>query len=74
MVSRLVKNLPPLVHLKEAASFLGVNEGTIRRWVREGRIRCFKTAQGRSGHFLIPREEIARFLEEGIVPVPFAGR
>ncbi len=74
MVSRLVESLPPLVPLKAVASFLCVNERTVRRWVRAGRIRCFKTDPSRSGHLLVPREEVARFLEERIVPVPFAGQ
>ena len=46
--------------LAEAAPKLGVKVSTVRRWVREGRIKSVRTSSAVS-KILIPSEEIVRF-------------
>lgn len=46
----------------EAAEFFRVNERTIREWVRQGRMKVFRTTSGGSGRLLVTKGEIARVL------------
>ncbi|MCI0722931.1 MAG: helix-turn-helix domain-containing protein [Acidobacteria bacterium] len=46
-----------LLKVTDAARALGVSGETVRRWVREGRIRAVQTP---SGHLRIPQDEIDR--------------
>jgi excisionase family DNA binding protein len=45
--------------IHEATRFLGVSAQTIRRWEREGKIKCYRTA---GGYRVIPESEIIRIL------------
>ncbi|MGB9866278.1 MAG: IS607 family transposase, partial [Bacillota bacterium] len=47
--------------LRKAAEILGVHPVTLRRWEKEGRIRCIRTP---SGQRRFPRSEILRLLGE----------
>jgi hypothetical protein len=56
----------------EAGALLGKAEFTVREWCRLGRIRAEKRPCGRgaSQEWIIAREEIQRFREEGLLPNP----
>jgi excisionase family DNA binding protein len=45
--------------IHEATKLLGVSAQTIRRWEREGKIRCYRTA---GGYRVVPESEINRIL------------
>jgi len=49
--------------LRKAAAILGVHPITLRRWEREGKIRCIRTP---SGQRRFPRSEILRLLGENL--------
>jgi len=48
-----------LLRPKEACSRLGISYSTLRRWIREGRIRAVQTIGGR---YRIPESEVRRLL------------
>ncbi|MDN5347409.1 MAG: putative resolvase [Clostridia bacterium] len=49
--------------LRKAAEILGVHPVTLRRWEREGKIRCIRTP---SGQRRFPRSEVLRLLGEDL--------
>jgi putative resolvase len=51
-----------LYSLQEACEFLGVSPSTIRRWEREGKIRCVRTPGGQRR---VPESEVARLQSLG---------
>jgi len=51
-----------LLRPKEACSRLGISYSTLRRWVKEGRIRAVQTIGGR---YRIPESEVRRLLSGG---------
>jgi excisionase family DNA binding protein len=54
-----------------AAEALQVSIPTIKRWVREGHLKAFRTA---GGHFRISEEELQRFKEKQQMPSAAQGR
>lgn len=56
----------------EAAEILGKAEFTVREWCRLGRIHADKRACGRgqSQEWMIAHSELARYQNEGLLPVP----
>jgi hypothetical protein len=56
----------------EAAVMLGKAEFTVREWCRLGRILAEKRrcGRGRFQEWMIAREEIVRFRNEGLLPIP----
>ena len=52
------------VNLQEAARLLGVHDQTVRRWLREGRLRG--TLLSRRAGYRIRRSEVERALAEGL--------
>jgi len=52
-----------LLRPKEACSRLGVSYSTLRRWVKEGRIRAVQTIGGR---YRIPESEVRRLLSGAV--------
>ena len=50
--------------VKEAAARLKLNPETIRRWIRDGRIRAVSLGSDRAG-FRIPESEVLRLLGSG---------
>jgi len=52
-----------LLRPKEACSRLGVSYSTLRRWIREGRIRAVQTIGGR---YRIPESEVRRLLSGAV--------
>ncbi len=55
----------------EAAEMLGKAEFTVREWCRLGRIRAEKRrcGRGRFQEWMISRQELVRFRNEGLLPV-----
>lgn len=51
-----------LYKTSEAAAFLGVSTGTIKRWVRESKMKAIKTPGGRN---LFAEHDIKKILEGG---------
>lgn len=49
-----------LLRPKEACQLLGISYSTLRRWIREGKIRIVKTEGGK---FRIPYSEVKKYLE-----------
>ncbi len=60
----LVRDLPRLVGAQRAAEFLNVTTRTLRSWIRCGRLRAIRTAPCGGGRVLVPREELARFIDD----------
>jgi excisionase family DNA binding protein len=52
----------PTYTVKEAAQLLGKSQATIRRWIREGKLRSTKTSDSQQGQHLIPYASLAPFL------------
>ena len=50
-----------LLSMKRACERLGVHPNTLRRWIKEGRVRAVRTPKGR---FRIPEEEVLRLVGE----------
>ncbi len=48
--------------LKDAAILLGVHVNTIRRWIKEGKIKAVKMGK----NWKIPSEEMNRVSKEGV--------
>jgi len=56
----------PFLSPTEVALLLRVNESTVRRWIREGRLRALRTAR-RKGLIRVSREDLQRFLDNAVV-------
>ena len=69
-----VAELPALIRLSNVAKFLDVDQRTVRRYIRTGRLRAMKTAAGGSGRVRVARVELARFLATLTTHAPFDGR
>ena len=48
----------------ETAEFFRVDPRTIREWVRQGKLRVFRTTYGGSGRVIVTKAEIVRVLSE----------
>jgi excisionase family DNA binding protein len=48
---------------REAAVALGISYATLKRWVRDGKIRTIKTA---GGHHRLPESEVDRYLYRAV--------
>lgn len=55
-----------LLTLAEVAERLRVHEVTVRRYIRQGRIKAMK-GPGRAGHVRISEEALAEYLEQQAV-------
>ncbi len=38
--------------MREVGEYLGVNSSSVQRWVRDGKLKCFKTEEGDTRVFL----------------------
>ena len=47
----------------EVANLLSVSLWTIYRWIREGKLECFKLGGNRLGRTRISQDQVAKFLE-----------
>ena len=52
--------------VKEAAKILKKHPGTVRRWIREGRIPAQKLS-GKYGIYLIGRSDVLEFMIQNLV-------
>lgn len=50
-----------LLSMKKACERLGVHPNTLRRWIKEGRVKAVRTPKGR---FRVPEEEVLRLVGE----------
>jgi excisionase family DNA binding protein len=55
-----VRNLRGYLLIREAASFLGVSEGTLRNWHRDGKITAYRNPA--NGYRLFRKADLETFL------------
>ena len=48
---------------KETAELLGVHPATLRRWVVEGKLACYKSSTAYSGRVKFKLTDIMKFIE-----------
>jgi excisionase family DNA binding protein len=63
-IERLIKDDEGLINVKEAANLLNVRPGTIRSFIKAGKIKAFRLAD--AGPFKLHISEIERIAREGI--------
>ncbi len=68
-----LRELRPVLTLKEAADTLRVSPRTVKRWAAAGKIRLQRTDPGPGGRLLVLRSEVARVLARIEDPCPFPG-
>lgn len=56
-----VRNLRDYLLIRDAASFLGVSEATLRNWDREGKIAAYRNPA--NGYRLFRRADLEAFLK-----------
>mgnify|MGYP001584573979 CR=1 FL=1 len=54
----------------DVANILGVCEETVRRAIRNGRLKAFRVAGAKRGALKITQEELDRFMGQGITGEP----
>jgi excisionase family DNA binding protein len=59
-------DLPKILTVQEAATFVRCHGRTVRRWIASGRLRAAKTHPTQRGRVLIPLENLIRMLAEGV--------
>ncbi len=59
-----MENEKPFITVDDAAAYLDVHPQTIRRWLRDGRLRGVMI--NRAAGYRIPRQEVERVLVEGL--------
>ncbi len=59
-----LEGLPHLLSAEQAGNALGLSTTTIRRRIREDKLRALKTAAGPGGRLRILKTDLARFLSE----------
>ena len=60
----------PWMTRKEAASYAGVSTDTIDNWLKAGKVKYNKLANGRPGAVRIDRDSLRRFLTSRVVTDP----
>jgi len=59
--------LPVYLTVGQVARHLGVSEELVRQWLREGTLRGIKTGSSQRHHWRIPRTELQRVIDSGVV-------
>lgn len=65
-----MREQPRLYTVQQVAHILGVDEVSVRRWIRQGRIACVQLTRLRR----VPAEELQRVLAEGLPGKPLGHR
>jgi len=61
-VAAKAAGLPPIITLREAAEFARIAVRTLRRWIKQGRVRAIKTDPGQTGLLRLPLEPFLKLL------------
>ncbi len=64
------QNVPQYLTRKDAAEFASVSTDTIDNWIRAGKIKASKLAEGRPGAVRIESKSLVRFLNKNITLKP----
>lgn len=64
-IQRLIQDDEGLINVKEAAEILNITPGTVRTFIRAGKIKAFRLAD--AGPFKLHKSEIERIAREGIL-------
>ena len=64
------EEVSPLMTRKEAASYAGVSTDTIDNWLKAGKVKFSKLADGRPGRVMIDRKSLKRYLASKVVHDP----
>ena len=65
------EEVSPLMTRKEAAIYAGVSTDTIDNWLKAGKVKYSKLADGRPGRVLIDRKSLKRHLASKVVHDPY---
>ena len=60
----------PWMSRQEASSYAGVSTDTIDNWLKAGKVKYSKLADGRPGRVMIDRNSLRRFLSSRVVANP----
>ena len=60
----------PWMSRQEASSYAGVSTDTIDNWLKAGKVKYSKLADGRPGRVMIDRNSLRRFLSSRVVVNP----
>ena len=60
----------PWMSRQEASSYAGVSTDTIDNWLKAGKVKFSKLADGRPGRVMIDRNSLRRFLSSRVVANP----
>lgn len=55
-----------LLSVKGVSQALGYSEWTVRKWLREGKIKSIKMSNSDKGRYRVTEDEVARVMREGI--------
>ena len=66
----MLKNKINFLSAEEAAARLNVTSGTVRRWIRSGRLKARVGYRGRQRIHLIPEDVVATFKPYVVLPEP----
>ena len=64
------EEVSPLMTRKEAAIYAGVSTDTIDNWLKAGKVKYSKLADGRPGRVMIDRKSLKRYLASKVVHDP----
>jgi excisionase family DNA binding protein len=62
-VTDATAHLPPLLRINEVGAALRTHVRTVRRLIAAGRIRALRSREAGSSRVLVPRAEVARYLQ-----------
>ena len=65
------EEVSPLMTRKEAAIYAGVSTDTIDNWLKAGKVKYSKLADGRPGRVMIDRKSLKRYLACKVVHDPY---
>ena len=69
-LEKTFENVSPWMSRKEAATYAGVSTDTIDNWLKAGKVKYNKLADGRPGAVRIDRKSLYRFLNSKVKANP----